>query len=495
MNNFQRRSKEYFKQIPKGSLLFKHLTEDGYLPESWVLPPVLEIKLSKKVGQGDKNVRNPVVLFAPKTDLKWREFSFLHPNNYQIICEQLCKQEFQIILKKISQGKNIYSYSLPVNYHRPDERSAKQILQWSELQEDLMFHASQYPYILILDLSNCYHTMYTHSIEWACESVGYKRYGSELDTCVRRGMKNRTHGLPVGPRITDYIAELVLCSIDRDIEKTFKNKKFIGGRYRDNYFLLCNSKTQAEDLLKNITRCLRSKNQTVNSEKTKILETEKYFGSFWQIDYDLLIHQLSLNFKDLSKIQRISRKRLEAFVSSILRLSSSIEHERAVFEKALSLLQILRPVRKQDYLRYISLICRMYKSRTQAIPKTLSIMSKLADENDDCMNFFKRFLMEHFEKAYKRSDEFEILWLSYFITKYDAEAKRILPKLKSGGDSLLTIMAEFIEKNLLKKSKSPNIVGILWRNKPNTSRIGLSFPNYKSSSALSKILQPKFAHS
>jgi len=495
MNNFQKRSEAHFNQIPKETALLKHLVGNGYLPESWVLPPFFETSLGAKAGYGDKKDRSPVTLFAPKTDLKWREFSFLHPNNYQIICNHLCKSEYRIILSKISKGTNIYSYSLPVNYDSTEQRSAKQIEQWSELQEDLMFHASEYPYMLVLDLSNCYHTMYTHSIEWACESVGYKQFGTELDACVRRGMNNRTHGLPVGPRVTDYVAELVLCSIDRDIEKTCKSKKFIGGRFRDNYYLLCDSKAHAEDILKTVTRCLRSKNQSINSEKTKIIETEKYFNSFWQIDYNLLTQQLGLNSQ--GKIQKIDKIKLETFVSSVLRLSSSLDHERGVFEKSLGLLLNLRPVHKNDYLRYISLIGRMYKSRTSAIPKTLNIMSKLAEEDKECLKFFIKFLTDHFKKAHKRSDEFEILWLSYFIAKYNNEAKKIVTKLKVGGHPLLMLMAKFIEGNLSKKSITPGIIEELWPSfgKSNTSQIKFSFSSYKSSSEMSKILQPKFSFS
>jgi hypothetical protein len=333
--------------------------------------------------------------------------------------------------------------------------------------------------------------MYTHAIEWACESVGYKKLGSEIDCSLRRGMNNRTHGLPVGPRISDYIAEIVLCAVDREIEKkSITMKEFCGGRFKDNYYLLCKSKNQAENLLKIISKCLRKYHQSINSDKTKMIETHSYLDNFWQINYDVLIRQF--NF-DKDNIHKIELKKLILFISIVSRTSESLNNDRAVIEKAIALLDQLRPIKtKASYSQYFSHICRLYKDRTPAMPRILALLCKLANEDGRCFTIFKNFLLKRFWVAYNADDEFEVLWISYFLSQIKHENKKIAEKLLGNENILYQLMGEYYKNAITGKINNDDLAIKLWPNEKNNSMATIHFSVIQSQADFSKIVSVKF---
>ena len=121
VNLLRKRTKKYLEKSLKEQELFNHLIEEGYFPEAWVLPPFLQVKL-KTTGNGDTTIREKVSLFAPKSNTRWREFSLLHPNNYQDVCQKLSKKEYFKIISKLSKGSKIFGYSVPLGFKDRTER-------------------------------------------------------------------------------------------------------------------------------------------------------------------------------------------------------------------------------------------------------------------------------------------------------------------------------------------------------------------------------------
>lgn len=497
-NLFQKKTKEYLKKTLRGSKLNNHLFKMGYSFEQWVFPPIIDIKQVAN-GAGDNVTRNNIKFFAPKSNLKWREFSLIHPNNYQMVCENLSKNDnYYRLMCQLADGTNIFSYSIPLPYLNHQQRSGCQIKQWSELQKDISIYASDYPYILIVDISNCYHTVYTHTLEWASASVGLKNVGDKLDISIRRGQKNRTHGLPVGPRITDYLAEIVLCMIDREIEKTTRDTLFIGGRFRDNYFILCKSEADAQKLVKTISICLREYHLVLNDDKTEIIKTNSYLNDAWRIDHNIIKQLFGFDEKAIVSSNlntNIKMEKLESYVESILRLSEKLKHQKGVYEKSLSVLEKIRPQRKVEYLQYFGLISRMYRDRIPALPKVLLVLSKLAQEDKRCDTFFKDFLKNRFEIATNNFDEFETLWVSYFMCLNNIKSKKVLNLLNHNKNPLYKLMGYFFEKRLYKITTTKEVCDILWgaKNK-NTSKVKLQLSKIKTTKQISQILSVNFKY-
>lgn len=491
VNLLRKRTKKYLEKSLKGQELFNHLVEEGYFPEAWVLPSFLQVKL-KTAGNGDTTTREKISLFAPKSNMRWREFSLLHPNNYQDVCQKLSKKEYFKIISKLSKGSKIFGYSVPLGFKDRTERIENQIREWSELQEDLMNHIYEYPFILIADISNCYHSMYTHAIEWACEKAGYKTYGTELDKSIRRGMNNRTHGLPVGPAITDYVAEIVLYAIDREIEKELKDKNYIAGRFRDDYFFLCKTKAEAEDILKGVAVCLRIYHQSINTEKIRIVESNFYFNNFWRIDFQLLVQQFGFENLDKRTI-KVNTRKLESFIGLVLRLSSSLNHERAVIELALDLLLKIRPDSKKAYPRYFNLVTRMYQGRIPALSRILLLLFELANESQECDVKFKQFLLNRFQVASNLYDEFEVLWIVYFMSqkqyKY-RDGNNIYKTLERSGFILSKIIVSYYKSALSNRRRNGDLTNKLY-NTNNNSKMNIVYSDIRSLEETVKLLHIK----
>lgn len=486
----KQRSINYFNKMPKGKSLYSHLLEKGYFPESWVLPPFLKTKLHPS-GRGDTNSRNQVNLFAPKSNLKWREFSFLHPNNYEEVCRIISSQNFPIAIGDPIKGKKIFCYSYPQRFLDESDRVGIQIAQWNDLQEDLMSHSSEYSHVLIVDISNCYHSMYTHAIEWSCKQNGKKQFGVNLDLAVRRGMQNRTHGLPVGPNVTDYVAEIVLCAIDREIEKNSSNKSYIGGRYKDDYYLLCKSAADAESLLKIISKCLRSYNHSINSEKTNIFNTFSYFNNFWRIDYNALVSQFEFEIKN-KVTKKVNIKNLHSFINLALRMSHSLGNERAVIEKSLVTLFYLRPTSIKYYAQYFTYVMSMYQNRIPALPKILLLLYKLSEEDKNCKALFWKFLKYRLKFSHEHEDEFEFMWIVYFMTLSGLLSRKILIEVKKTRHPLSKLISIYYEDVLNNKKNNKDLTKLLWPNEINKSKLTMLFDYPKDKDHIYKKLNVEF---
>lgn len=488
---FKQRLKLYTAQMPFGANLYNHLMDDGYMPDSWVIPPFLEVKKMNTNRRGDGIVREALVVYAPKSSSKWREFHFLHPNNYQRVCDVLKESDYQKTVKALNKSKKIFSYSLPQSYSTKSQDSKKSIQRWSDLQEDLLLLSGEYGYILQLDISNCYPSMYTHTIEWACESVGYKGFGERLDSAVRSGMETRTHGLPVGSSMTHYVAETVLLAIDRSIEKGTRVKGYIGGRFRDNYYFLCKNKHDSEMLLKDVAKCLRKYHQNINSEKTKILSCESYFNEFWRIDFNT--NKIKLGLQGISEGEIVPVSTVEAFVGLSLRLSELFKNDKAIIERTLDTLDGVK-VGKESYPKYFNLLQRMYLIRTQALPRVLSRLFELANSNSYCNDAFKRFLAIRINLASKSKDEFEILWLVYFMSLVRINSHAALKALKEQDSVFCRLMMDYYKESLKGSINSSDRSKTLWPIKPNTSDLSFKFKEFDDPANVIDWLKIKFSY-
>jgi hypothetical protein len=126
----------------------------------------------------------------------------------------------------------------------------------------------KYNYLLRLDISKCFDSIYTHSIPWAIygkhyvkEHLGGKNGHNtlscfdKLDKVVQNMNYKETHGIVIGPEFSRIVAEVILQSVDINVEKklTLKNRK-IGVdysiyRYVDDYFIFFNEEQTRVDIV------------------------------------------------------------------------------------------------------------------------------------------------------------------------------------------------------------------------------------------------------
>lgn len=125
---------------------------------------------------------------------------------------------------------------------------------------------------LYLDLSNFYHTLYTHSIPWMITGKAEAKkdrkngFANTLDKLITSCQYDETHGIPTGNLLSRIIAELYMCYFDKRME----NNNFIYTRYVDDVVFPFTLEAEKEDFLKEFSLICRENNLLVNDNKTRV---------------------------------------------------------------------------------------------------------------------------------------------------------------------------------------------------------------------------------
>lgn len=127
-------------------------------------------------------------------------------------------------------------------------------------------------YVLRTDISRFYGSIYTHCIPWALDgkvSAKKSRKGglaNDLDKAIRNLQDGQTLGIPVGPDASLVIAELIACSVDRELQ----NRRLTGMRFMDDYEIGFLSRSEAEAGLAVVEEVLADFELAINPRKTSI---------------------------------------------------------------------------------------------------------------------------------------------------------------------------------------------------------------------------------
>lgn len=217
----------------------------------------------------------------------WRPFEIIHPYLYVEVVEKICEEENwgEIItrFKKFSKLKKIKCCSIPLESKSKRNDKKESILNWwDSFEQETITKSIDFQYMACTDISNCYPSIYTHSIPWALytkEVAKTKRdnnlIGNLIDLKIRNMQYGQTNGIPQGSILMDFIAELVLGYADELLDSELNRlnvKNYYILRYRDDYRIFTNNTYELEIILKKITEILGNLNFKLNTQKTFITD-------------------------------------------------------------------------------------------------------------------------------------------------------------------------------------------------------------------------------
>jgi hypothetical protein len=218
----------------------------------------------------------------------WRPIQLIHPVIYVSLVNQIAKEEnWQKIQHRFLQIKKrsiVECMSLPIVSETKQSSKKEQILFWWENIEQKSLELSlEFSSIYHTDISDCYGSIYTHSIPWAIHSKNTIKYnrdkktkkyfiGNDIDIHIQAISNSQTNGIPQGSVLMDFIAEIVLSYADLLLSIKLKNKytksDFRILRYRDDYRIFVNNPNIADEIIKNLTEVLIELGLKLNSHKT-----------------------------------------------------------------------------------------------------------------------------------------------------------------------------------------------------------------------------------
>lgn len=251
----------------------------------------------------------------------WRPITLIHPLIYVNLVNFITiEKNWNKILELLNKPKKIiYCTSLPVESFKRDKDTKGVILNWWKNFEQLQIKKSmEYKYCMHTDISNCYPSIYTHSIPWAIMGKedakarkGDNCFGNNLDELIRHMQYGQTNGIPQGSVLMDLIAEIVLNGVDLEIEKKlteYKGRVEIF-RYRDDYRIFGNTIEDVHEVTKYISEILSTWNFSLNSNKTFLSKDiisdafkkgKRYWHGKQPILKDLNVQQHLLQIKELA---------------------------------------------------------------------------------------------------------------------------------------------------------------------------------------------------
>lgn len=268
------------------------------------------------------------LLFSNKDGkLDYRPFSLINPFYYYLLVRIITEPDaWKEIVNRFNELKDshISVGSLPI----VDEsnRDKKTILEWwTHVEQQSLELSLQYKYMFVTDITNCYGSIYTHSLAWAMMGKDEARknkgnnalLGNRLDIAVQCMQYGQTNGIPQGNVVSDLLAELVLAYADSLIvektkEKGYTDYKII--RYRDDYRIFSNDRNVLEDMSLILQKVLSSLNFKINSSKTSI-EDDLIVGSVKEDKiafFNMFLYRTSLDVESLKNDKSLLQKELLA---------------------------------------------------------------------------------------------------------------------------------------------------------------------------------------
>lgn len=242
-----------------------------------------------------RNTNIPRALGVPNPINYYKLCRFIG-EKWDLIIEHFRKQTFnqnskvsRIHIRKIKSKKAIFQ----MNY--------KNFKTDGDGEVDFLLGAK---FVVNVDISTCFPSMYTHSLAWALAGKEYAKknrqpshWFNQLDFYVRGTTNGETHGLLIGPHSSNILSEIILTCVDNELTK--KGWKYI--RNIDDYTCFVTSNDDVQRFLVDINAELRKLNLMLNHKKTKISQLPQTSSEKWirKLSVILTTNKKYLDYKDV----------------------------------------------------------------------------------------------------------------------------------------------------------------------------------------------------
>lgn len=230
----------------------------------------------KKLGTLLKNLNHDFIRYELLRDVNIpRQMGIPHPKSHIVQCLAL-KRHWTKIKRHCAKPKT------PVSRLFVRKTSTERVFRMnyegkerSENEEaDIRKMTGAY-YVVHTDISDCFSSIYTHSIPWALHGRSKSKNnrsvlleGNLLDKVTQGTRDGQTNGLLIGPHSSNVISEIILTRIDHEMIKK-GHKRFY--RYIDDYTFYAKDHNEAEKFVHDLGMQLREYELVLNVRKTEIL--------------------------------------------------------------------------------------------------------------------------------------------------------------------------------------------------------------------------------
>jgi hypothetical protein len=152
----------------------------------------------------------------------------------------------------------------------------------NKFYESRQFHEleARFPFQRRLDITRCFESLYTHSVDWAVRGhhaskhgIGEDIFSTKLDKLFQGANNGQTNGVIVGPEFSRIFAEVILQCVDMEVQSDLAARRYVFdreywiGRYVDDYFIFCANDREASLIQDVIETQLEKYNLRLNKSK------------------------------------------------------------------------------------------------------------------------------------------------------------------------------------------------------------------------------------
>lgn len=243
----------------------------------------------KKIMPSNMEGVNYKFLITKDGKYSFRPIQITNPYLYYLLVREITEENnWKKIQDRFAEFKSdkIEVSSIPVVKDKYDKTTTGAQINnwWTNLEQRTIELSLKYKYMFVTDITNCYSSVYTHTIDWAIEGKEEAKdnnlqqkssLGHTIDTYISGMQYGQTNGLPLGSVVCDFIAEMLLGYADMLLWKWAEEKgvtKYKILRYRDDYRIFGDSKEEVEKIVMALQKILADLNFQLNSTKTRLTE-------------------------------------------------------------------------------------------------------------------------------------------------------------------------------------------------------------------------------
>lgn len=305
---------------------------------------------------------------------------------YQAICSFLIPYYDNLL------SHRVLSYRYEAKPLKAKYLFKNKISRWFTFEGVTLTFVRSQKYLLITDLSNFFENISRSQLidelerpisnikATGPEKLQIRNAISTLDKLLEQWTYSRSHGLPQNRDASSFLSNILLCSVDREMEKTGYDYY----RYVDDIRIIADTELHARRALQDLIRQLRTVGLNINASKTKILapdtprptlaedfpsqdSTTTAINQMWQSrSRRIVTRSVTYIFNILTECIEAGDTQTRSFRFAVNRVAQIVESGLFDVGEALStsLLDILsaslsdHPVTTDQYCRLISILDR-----------------------------------------------------------------------------------------------------------------------------------------
>lgn len=293
-------------------------------------------------------------------------------------------------------------------------------------------------YMIKLDISSFFDSIYTHSLAWAIHTKKIAKktrnnslWGNELDSRLRAFNSEQTNGVLVGNAISRIAAEIILCTIDKSIEKKFNELQYV--RFVDDYYIFVKNEADIQPIITFIRQQLSEYELILNENKISIIPSPFLFDAPWVDELKLHLH----NAPD-----------------TLLNKSFALYKEYADLSIFKYVLQVVS-VRKIESTEWDCIESKIFNLWAKA-PSLSELIIYTLLQNKDVIHRskLKNTIYTNIEKCLAFNLQQELVWMIWSLKVFNINIKQDIAVqiLESQNDLAIIILLDCIHSGIVKKT-------------------------------------------